>query len=332
MTKILMQQEVDTIIQECRANGHLSEYTDGLEHFTRMPAVLGQGWFRFLQVRQGLNLTVTNLTKRHIHLNRISQHASSMPLTFCYYLAGGCGVDNDGLSGELEEVSGKSYLYRLPNTGELEKYPAEKHLCRVHIQISPELIYGFSDRIDEFPTALRNTLEHPESELLYHPSPITSAQRQILQQILEWPYQGLARHLYLESKVLELIALRLNQMLGSVSQAAIPTNRKDIDSIYTARDILIQNMAAPPCLSELAQQVGLTEIRLTRGFRQVFNTSVFNYLHDYRMEQAQQLLQAGSLNVQEVARSVGYTRCSSFSTAFKKKFGVTPSIYLKKTR
>ncbi|MEM9265630.1 MAG: AraC family transcriptional regulator [Cyanobacteria bacterium P01_F01_bin.13] len=332
MAKTLTRQEVDTIIQECRVNGHLSEYTDGLEQFTRMPTVLGQGWFRSLQVRPGLTLNLTNLVKRHVHIDKISHHPTSMPLTFCYYLSGGCQVDNDGLTGELEEAAGKSYLYRLPNTGEFETYPAEKPLCRFHIQVSPELMYGFSDRIAEFPTALRKTLEHPETQLLYHPSPITAAQRQILQQILEWPYQGLARHLYLESKVLELIALRLNQMLGGSPQSNVLDNAKDIERIYAARDILMQNMAAPPSLAKLAQQVGLSEIRLTRGFRQNFNTTVFNYLHDQRMERACQLLQAGSLNIQEIARSVGYTRCSSFTTAFKKKFKVPPSIYLKRIR
>ncbi|MEM9808125.1 MAG: AraC family transcriptional regulator, partial [Cyanobacteria bacterium P01_D01_bin.56] len=199
-----------------------------------------------------------------------------------------------------------------------------------HIQVSLELIHGFCDRIHEFPTALRDTLEHPENTILYHPSRITPAQRQILQQILEWPYQGIARQLYLEGKVLELLALHFNQVIIGSPKRSSPLKARDVDRIYEARDILIQNAVTPPSLTELARRVHLNELKLTQGFKQVFDTTVFSYLYNYRMEQACQLLQAGSLNIQEIAHSVGYTSRSSFVAAFKKKFKVAPSLYLKR--
>ena len=331
MAKVLTKYEVDALIRECRANGHLSEYTEGSEYFVRTPAVLGQGWRRTIQLRPGLALQVNNVIYNQTHVYKIRQHAPGMPLTFRYCMFGGSRMDNDGLTGEMEEAAGKSYLYRLPNTGEIEKHPAGKHNC-LRIQVSPELIYGFCDRIDEFPTALQNTLEHPESSILYHPSRITPAQKQVIQQILEWPYHGLARHLYLESKALELIALHMSQLLIGSSQHITSVNKKDIDSIYKARDILIQNVVSPPSLTELAQQVELSVVKLTQGFRQVFDTSVFNYLHTYRMEKACRLLQTGSFNIYEVARSIGYANGDSFAKAFKKKFQVTPSLYQQRAR
>ncbi|MEO1180550.1 MAG: AraC family transcriptional regulator, partial [Cyanobacteria bacterium J06636_28] len=255
----------------------------------------------------------------------------SMPLMFRYYLSGGSRMDNDGLEGEVEEAAGKSYLYRLPNTGEIEEHPAGEHKC-LRIQVSPELIYGFRECIDEFPTALKNTLETPQNTIFYHPSRTTLAQKHVLRQIFEWPYQGLARHLYLESKTLELIALHLDQVLMGPPRRATLVNASDVDRLHAARDILIQNAIAPPSLTELAQQVGLSGVKLTRGFRQVFDTTVFNYLRDYRMEQARQLLQTGNPNIQEVARSVGYTSGDSFAKAFKKKFKVPPSLYLQSIR
>lgn len=163
MAKILTGYEVGAIMQECRARGQLSEYTEGSEYFVRIPAVLGQGWGRTIKVRPGLTLHVANLVKHQTHIHKIPHHSPSMPLTFCYYLSGGCRVDNDGLAAEVEEVAGKSYLYRLPNTGEVEEYPTSKKMCRFSVQVSTELMYDFCDRIHEFPAALRNTLEHPEN-------------------------------------------------------------------------------------------------------------------------------------------------------------------------
>ncbi|MEM7796049.1 MAG: AraC family transcriptional regulator [Cyanobacteria bacterium P01_C01_bin.118] len=328
MAKVLTLCEVNEILQGYRVNGQLAEYRDKSETLVYCPAELGRGWVRDIQLRSGLTLHASNNTTKFTTINRVRQHHLDMPLTFKYYLAGGSRVDNDGLSGEVEEVAGKSYLYHFPKTGEVEQdMPGRHHhLC---IRVAPELMYGLCDHIDEFPTPLRKTLEKPADSIFYHPSSITPAQRQIIKQIFAWPYQGLARHLYLEGKVLELIALHLNQVLNSSSQQATSINQKDMERIQAARDILIQNVVSPPLLTEIAQQVELSETKLTQGFRQVFNTSVFNYLHHYRLEQARQLLQTGSLNIQEVARSVGYTSFSSFTKAFKKKFKVPPSKYLR---
>ena len=331
MANILTGKEVREIMGECRASGDLKEYSEGAESFSRIPSVLGQGWGREIQLRPGLVLAVMDITKHQTHVYRVRQHDKSMPLMFCYYLSGGCQVDNDGLASPEEEVAGKSYIYRLPDTGEFEKYPADHRICRFHIQISLELIHGFCDRIHEFPTALRNTLEHPENTILYHPSRITPAQRQILQQILDWPYQGIARQLYLEGKVLELLALHFNQVIIGSPDQSTPLKARDIDRIYEARDILIHNAVTPPSLTELSRRVHLNELKLTQGFKQVFDTTVFGYLYNYRMGQACQLLQTSSLNIQEIARSVGYTSRSSFVAAFKKKYKVAPSLYLKKT-
>ena len=184
-----------------------------------------------------------------------------------------------------------------------------------------------SDRIHELPTEMRTAIEHPERASLYYPTAITPAQQHVLQQIVQWPYQGITRQLYLEGKVLELLALHFEQMLAPRTYKSLLT--RDIDRIYRARDILIQNMAHPPSLSELARQVQLNERKLKEGFHQVFDTTVFGYLHNHRMEQARYLLQTGQLNIQETARWVGYASRSSFVVAFKKKFQAVPSQYLK---
>ena len=328
MTKILTGAEVNSIMAECRANGEVSEYQDGTEGFCQMPRALGWGYGRVIQLRPGLKLSVVDFKKRQTHTYK-GQHHLTMPLTLAYYLSGGIRVDNAGLATAQEEAAGKSYLYCLPHTTEIEEYPAEHHICAVRIRIVPELLPTFSDRIQELPSDIRLAIEHPEQAHLYYPAAITPAQQHVLQQILQWPYQGSARQLYLEAKVLELLALHLDQMLPGSSTQQKSLLASDIDRIYQARNILIRDLTNPPSLSELARQVQLNERKLKQGFHQVFNSTVFGYLHDHRMEQAQRLLQTGQLNIQETARWVGYASRSSFVVAFKKKFHVAPSRYLK---
>ena len=329
MAKLLTGLEISGILAECRANGTLSEYRQGPESFVRAPQSLARGYGRKICLRQGLHLSIMDFQKRQIHQYQIRQHPQPMPLTLNYYLAGGCQVSNDGLKTAYEEVAGKSYLYCVPNTAELEKYPAECRICRIQIKISPELLQGFSDRLHDLPTELKQAIEQPERALFCLPSRITPAQQQVLQQILEWPYHGLTRQLYIEGKVLELLALQFSQFTTGQPDHPSALKPRDLDRIYEARDILIQNLDAPPSLTNLSRQVHLNENKLSQGFRQVFNMTVFGYLHNHRMEQARQLLQTDSLNVQEIACRVGYASRSSFVAAFKKKFNVAPSHYLR---
>jgi AraC-like DNA-binding protein len=159
--------------------------------------------------------------------------------------------------------------------------------------------------------------------MLYTVGGITPAQQHVLTQIFQCGYQGITRQIYLEAKVLELLALHFDQMLTPPNIQ--PLAASDLDRVHYARDILIRDMANPPSLAELARQVQLNERKLKEGFRQAFNTTVFGYLQQHRLQQARQLLQAGSATVQETASYVGYASRSSFVAAFKKQFGIPPS-------
>ena len=99
--------------------------------------------------------------------------------------------------------------------------------------------------------------------------------------------------------------------------------------IFTEADFdnLINNLCNPPSLIDLARQVGLNERKLKQGFRHVFGNSVFGYLHDYQMQQAQRLLLAEKMTVAGVAARVGYTSPTGFCAAFRRKFGINPKAY-----
>lgn len=152
----------------------------------------------------------------------------------------------------------------------------------------------------------------------------TPAMTIALQQILQCPYQGLTKRIYLESKALELVALQLNQLTQDHPQPSVILKRDDIERIHLARDILISSLDNPPSLLSLSKQTGINSLKLKQGFRQVFNTTVFGYLTIYRMDEARRLLQLEEWNIAQVAQTVGYSNPSKFAAAFKKRFGITP--------
>ncbi|NJO76953.1 MAG: helix-turn-helix transcriptional regulator, partial [Leptolyngbyaceae cyanobacterium RM1_406_9] len=120
---------------------------------------------------------------------------------------------------------------------------------------------------------------------------------------------------------------KLGCTLDKPSESKTFLKQDDIERLHHAKEILIAQFNHPPSILSLARQVGLNDFKLKQGFRQVFGNTVFGYLRDYRLEQAHLLLLEGQMNVQQVARALGYTHSGYFAKAFKQKFGVSPKTY-----
>ena len=148
--------------------------------------------------------------------------------------------------------------------------------------------------------------------------------RQIIIQILQEEFSPLASRIFLESKLLELIAVHLElDHRASADQDFIP--KKDEEKIRYARELLEQDLVNPPSLSRLARLAGTNEFALKKGFKQIFGLPVFQFLQKLRMTKALELLYTGEQQVGEVALAVGYENMSAFARAFRQTHGISPS-------
>ena len=105
-------------------------------------------------------------------------------------------------------------------------------------------------------------------------------------------------------------------------------DEENVRKIHRAKQIVIERMAEPPSLPALAKEVGISLKRLKDGFKQLYGAPVFQFLLDYKMEIARQMLTDGTQNVNEVGLRLGYSTSSHFIAAFKKKYGTTPKKYI----
>ncbi|VEP17540.1 Transcriptional regulator [Hyella patelloides LEGE 07179] len=152
-------------------------------------------------------------------------------------------------------------------------------------------------------------------------SPITPLMKRVIGEILSCPYQGATRRAYLEQKALKLVTLRLAAMIQP------RLNESDLSCIYQAEAILRNQSVNPPTVGMLARQVGTNRFKLNQGFHQVYGTTPFGYLRDFRLIQARKLLMTSDLSIEKVAATVGYTSRSRFATAFRHQFGINPKAF-----
>ncbi len=77
-------------------------------------------------------------------------------------------------------------------------------------------------------------------------------------------------------------------------------------------------------LTELAALACMSPSSLRDKFRLAYGRSVFDYLREVRLAQARQCLRNGQ-SVQQAASQAGYRHPTNFATAFRKRFGISPS-------
>lgn len=157
--------------------------------------------------------------------------------------------------------------------------------------------------------------------------PITPQMQLIIHQIINCAFNNSLRRLFIESKVLELLMLQLEQ-ISQVDPSILqhPTDDNMDSKMYYAKEIIEKNLTSPLTLSELSLAINTNECTLKKNFKATFGTTVFGYVKELKMNNAKYLLLNQQLNVAEVAERIGYKNPQHFSTAFKKYFGTSPSV------
>ena len=82
----------------------------------------------------------------------------------------------------------------------------------------------------------------------------------------------------------------------------------------------------------LAQSAGLSRAVFAKRFSEAFGEAPLTYLTNWRMQLAAKRFATGAPSLVEVATQLGYQSEFSFSRAFKRRWGVAPSIYRKQAQ
>jgi AraC family transcriptional regulator, transcriptional activator of the genes for pyochelin and ferripyochelin receptors len=292
------------------------------------PKRLSKGYRRSIEICPGLDFLIDDYTLQEDLTVELADGTPGSQVELSFSLLG----DNH----KEKTRSGQNFFCAGWHSGEgtLFKWQAGSRVLKfdIHLEV-PFFQTLIASELEQLPQQMQQVMKVEGEPDYVHLAKTTPSMQNLINQIFNCPYQGITRRLYLESKALELIALRLEQI-----KSDLPTNISsslkpdDVDRIYGARDILIKNFDKPPSLMELARMVGLNDCTLKKGFREVFGTTAFGYLYDYRLEKARHLLEVEGAKVTDVVQMIGFRGRSYFAAAFRKKFGVNPSIYIRGNR
>ena len=102
----------------------------------------------------------------------------------------------------------------------------------------------------------------------------------------------------------------------------LESESKTFDSILA---FVQRNVMQDITLRSIADACACSESTVSHLFKAYTNQSVKKYINDLRIQQAKKLLLATSLPVSNIAFLCGFADTNYFSTAFKKRFGLSPA-------
>lgn len=119
---------------------------------------------------------------------------------------------------------------------------------------------------------------------------------------------------------------------GKPVQKYLYLKQEEKERLIAIKLLLEQNLQTNYTLRELARKALMNEFKLKKGFKQIFNKSIHALHYELRMQKVIQLLKETDLKLEDIARKIGYHFLTSFISAFRRSYKVTPYTYRKKHR
>jgi AraC-like DNA-binding protein len=152
--------------------------------------------------------------------------------------------------------------------------------------------------------------------------------------------QALASEMAEQAPGSEVVATRLAEVLFiQVLRAHIASgaehNRGWLRGIFdpqmgTALSAIHARVSTPWTVESLAEAAGMSRSAFAARFKDLLGQTPLEYVTEWRMQKAMQLLQQRDKKLIDVAQSVGYESDAAFSKAFKRVVGANPGEYLRR--
>lgn len=159
------------------------------------------------------------------------------------------------------------------------------------------------------------------------PSPNEEDLNSCFDELFEHIVQDYAGSLYRESILMKLMALLVSTHQINIegrSENTILNKNRHLDA---AIDYINTHYMNDISVADIAKHAGVSQGYLNQIFTKHANISIQNYLIDFRMYKAANLLVATDNSIKEISSMVGYQDSLVFSKAFKRKFNLSPKNY-----
>ena len=149
------------------------------------------------------------------------------------------------------------------------------------------------------------------------------AARGIFRAICGCEAMHIAKELYISGKIYELLAM--------LSEQKILPQEQSPAYVLKAINYIESNYMRPISIGRLAADLNLDRSYFSLAFKRAAGKSPQQYVVDFRLEKAAELMASHGYRPGEAGQSVGYFDIFNFSRMFKRRFGISPTEYIRRS-
>lgn len=135
-------------------------------------------------------------------------------------------------------------------------------------------------------------------------------------------------NLMMKTYLYQIVVLAYRNFFREWEKVYSPQNvEKSKRLVYEIINYIDVNLCNIKDLSDIASQFGYSYPHLSRIFSNEMGLSIQEYYNKKRFEKAIELLKNSEMSITQIAESLQYQSIHSFSKAFRKSFGISPTEY-----
>ncbi len=289
-----------------------------------------EGFETLYQLQPGIMLRILDLTSHTS--DDIETATPKQHLVFCFNIQGSetLKVENYGSLSLTEGrlLLGYSQIKRRMTLHQVESKKSlfVMLLCEPKVLLQPP----FDMDIEQLPDCIQSVLSGAQE--MAENVAMNMELMQALRIFLNFDSMEPWNRPFIQAKSLEILCLALSNISHQESQVQLAhVSEKEREHVQKASLLLQEQWRNPPSQEELVQILGIGKSSLKKVFKLINGCSITDFVLNIRMQNSQQLLSQGKLNVTQVATEVGYEHSSNFASAFKRQFGISPKAFQKAT-
>ena len=192
------------------------------------------------------------------------------------------------------------------------------------VSIRPEFLAQHFLAAADTPLQLQDFVSNRREKIVYTQRPLTSQAFDVTTRLINNPFSGELALVYTEALALELLCCAVKSFSGSPGAPAEDYTERELKCLHQAHNLLMKQMAPLPTIAQLARAVGMAKSTLTKGFKAVFGETILEFSLSCRMRHAMTLMRDQNCSVAKASEAAGYVHPTSFTTAFRRHFGMRP--------
>lgn len=133
---------------------------------------------------------------------------------------------------------------------------------------------------------------------------------------------------YLKEIIIELVR---NQRMGSgdrLLETDVQNNAEN-NIVVKAKDYIHQHIDKKLTIGSIARTIPISSSYLSKIFKKHTDMTIVDYMNEYRLKKSKELIRHSCYNFTEIATILGFNSVHYFSKQFKKRYGITPTMYSK---